>query len=226
MGDMGDNEDMTGRSTRAALAGAPVLLRALAAFGMLAALAAGCATAPTEVIETVTVVEAGPPAIPPDEVDWRGYFDDISAGAILVRLDARRLSYWAPGGTSYREFPAGIAEAPELEQLGLTRITRRAAQPSWSPTPSMLARNPELPRFVGPGPENPMGEHALYLSWQYYAIHGTNDPASIGRATTSGCIRLFPEHIAWLFEHAAIGTPVLVVREDAGAANASASSAG
>jgi lipoprotein-anchoring transpeptidase ErfK/SrfK len=207
---------MTKRSAPAT-ALAPMLARSLArALGVVfGALAAGCAATPAPAPETVTVVQAAAPPALPEEVDWRAYFDDISEGAILVRLDARRLSYWSPGGAAYREFPAGIAEAPELEQLGLTRITRRAERPSWSPTPSMLARNPELPRFVGPGPENPMGEHALYLGWRYYAIHGTNDPASIGRATTSGCIRLFAEHIAWLYEHAEIGTPVLVVHERA-----------
>jgi hypothetical protein len=177
----------------------------------IAALAGACAAAPAT--ETVTVIEVGAPPATADEVDWRDYFEDISAGAILVRLDARRLSYWGPGGASYREFPAGIAELPEYEQLGLTRITRRRAGPDWSPTPSMLLRNPDLPRHVPPGPDNPMGEHALYLGWRYYAIHGTNDPASIGRATTSGCIRLFAEHIAWLYDNAAVGTPVLVVRE-------------
>jgi lipoprotein-anchoring transpeptidase ErfK/SrfK len=149
------------------------------------------------------------------EADWRPYFDDLSKGAILVRLDARRLAYWSPGGESYREFPIGIAELPELERLGRTVIVRRKEHPDWRPTPSMLERNPGLPRHVPPGPDNPMGDYALYLDWPAYAIHGTNDPASIGRATTSGCIRLFPEHIAWLYAHAEVGTPVLVVRDEA-----------
>ncbi|MEO1505909.1 MAG: L,D-transpeptidase, partial [Pseudomonadota bacterium] len=83
----------------------------------------------------------------------------------------------------------------------------------------MLKRNPDLPRYVPPGPDNPLGEHALYLGWRYYAIHGSNDPTSIGRATTSGCIRLFPQHIAWLYEQAAVGTPVLIL-ERAGASAA------
>jgi lipoprotein-anchoring transpeptidase ErfK/SrfK len=166
---------------------------------------------------TATLELAAPPPAPPPpsaaEVKWRAYFEDISQGAILVRLDTRRLSYWSPEGDNYREFPIAVAQLPEYEMLGMTEVVRRRVDPDWRPTPSMLERNPGLPRYVPPGPDNPMGEHALYLGWTHYAIHGTNNPASIGRASTSGCIRMFPDHIAWLFEQVEIGTPVLVVRE-------------
>lgn len=188
-------------------------MRARAVIGAtaLAVLASACSATPNA--EIVTIVQP-PAAVPaPQELDWRPWFSDLSHGAILVRLDARRLSYWSPDGQAYREFPIAIAEAAEYERTGVTEIVRRREQPDWRPTPSMLERKPDLPPYVAPGPENPMGEHALYLGWEYYAIHGTNDPASIGRATTSGCIRLFPEHIAWLFEHAGNGTPVAVVHE-------------
>src|SRR5690606_38820754 len=181
--------------------------------GLIAALGAIAAGCSAHVTASETAVLAAAFDATPVEVDWRPYFDDLSKSAILVRLDARRLAYWSPGGEIYREFPIGIAELPELERLGRTEIIRRRERPDWRPTPSMLERDPSLPRYVPPGPDNPMGEHALYLGWQYYAIHGTNDPASIGRATTSGCIRLFPEHITWLYEHVEVGTPVLVVRE-------------
>ncbi len=75
----------------------------------------------------------------------------------------------------------------------------------------MSAENPDLPRTVPAGPDNPMGRFALYLHWQYFAIHGTNDPITVGRATTSGCFRLLPGHIAWLYEHARVGTEVAVI---------------
>ncbi len=189
---------------------APRRIQRLLGAAALALLGAACA-APAP--ETVTVVQPAPTPAAPEEVDWRPWFADISEGAILVRLDARRLSYWSPDGTTYREFPVGIAELPEYERTGRTEIVRRREQPDWRPTPSMLERKPDLPPYVPPGPENPMGEHALYLGWEYYAIHGTNDPASIGRASTSGCIRLFPEHIAWLFENAPNGMQVAVVHE-------------
>lgn len=150
---------------------------------------------------------------PPAEPDWRRYFRDMSNGAILVSLDDRRLSYWAPGAQSYREFPIAVPRSPDLERRGRTEIVRRRKNPSWRPTPAMLKRNPRLPKYVGPGPHNPLGERALYLGWRYYAIHGTNDPRSIGRAATSGCFRMFPKHIAWLYDRAPLGLPVRVVED-------------
>lgn len=194
--------------------------RGLRAIGRLAVVTMGliaCAAPPTEV-RTERFVRAALPE-PGPELDWREHFEDLHRGAILVDLDARRLHYWARGDAHYRSFPVAIASAPELERTGRTEIVRRRINPDWRPTPSMLKRNPDLPRYVPPGPDNPLGEHALYLGWRYYAIHGSNDPTSIGRATTSGCIRLFPQHIAWLYEQAAVGTPVLIL-ERAGASAA------
>lgn len=145
------------------------------------------------------------------QVDWREHFSSIRKGAILVDLDGHRLYYWSPDATTYREFPVGVPRSDDLERTGLTSVVRRRENPTWSPTPAMRKRNPDLPAFIGPGPENPMGERALYLGWRYYAIHGTNNPSSIGERTTSGCIRLYPEHVEWLYEQVQVGTPVRVV---------------
>ncbi len=164
------------------------------------------------IIEARTATpDIDPAAAPPTEINWRDHFSDISQGAILIQIDKRRLSYWAPGARSYRDFPIAVPRNPSLERRGETRIVRRRKNPDWRPTPDMLKRNPNLPAYVGPGPNNPLGRRALYLGWRYYAIHGTNSPDSIGRATTSGCFRLFDEHIEWLFDNAVIGTPVKVV---------------
>lgn len=165
---------------------------------------------------TMTVVVPADPPPPPPEPDWRAHFDDVSKGAILVNLETRRLSYWSPGAALYREFPIGVPRTDDLEKTGRTKIVRRRKNPDWRPTPSMIKRNPDLPRYVGPGPQNPMGERALYLGWRYYAIHGTNDPSSIGRRTTSGCFRMFPEHIEWLYDQAGVGVPVVVIDGAAG----------
>ena len=178
---------------------------------MLTPLVANCASDVQEHRVVVRQTAAVPDIAP--EVDWRAHFENVDEGAILVRLDERRLSYWSPEAETYREFPIAIAELAEFEKTGATSVVRRREAPDWRPTPSMLERNPDLPTYVPAGPENPMGSHALYLGWTHYAIHGTNDPASIGRASTSGCIRLFPEHIAWLYERVELGTPVHVVRE-------------
>jgi hypothetical protein len=161
-------------------------------------------------LEKIVVKRSDLP-IPPYEPDWRRHFKSVNKGAILVELEARRLSFWSPGGKIYREFPIGVPRSEDLERTGKTSVVRRRKNPDWRPTPLMIERNPDLPHYVGPGPENPMGEHAMYLGWKYYAIHGTNHPESIGQRTTSGCIRLFPEHVAWLFDQVVIGTPVIVV---------------
>ncbi len=75
----------------------------------------------------------------------------------------------------------------------------------------MLKRDPTLPRYVGPGPQNPLGTHALYLSWQYYRIHGTNDRRKIGRRASNGCIGLYNDQIAELFDPAVVGTQVKLI---------------
>jgi len=67
------------------------------------------------------------------------------------------------------------------------------------------------PEFVGPGPDNPLGSHALYLSWTYYRIHGTHDTRKIGRRSSNGCIGLYNEQIAELYELTKVGTQVLLI---------------
>jgi L,D-transpeptidase ErfK/SrfK len=95
--------------------------------------------------------------------------------------------------------------------LGQTEVVVKRVDPSWIPTPNIRKRHPEYPAVVPPGPDNPLGNLALYLGWPSYLIHGTNRPLSIGRRLTSGCIRLYPEHIEILFGMVKIDTPVTVV---------------
>ena len=83
--------------------------------------------------------------------------------------------------------------------------------PDWRPTESMRKRDPQLPEYMPPGPDNPLGTHALYLSWPNYRIHGTSDTRKIGRQSSSGCIGLYNEHIAELFAMTEVGTQVLVI---------------
>ena len=108
-------------------------------------------------------------------------------------------------------FPTSVPLTEDLTRLGYTSVVRMVEGPSWSPTPSMLKRNPEWPAYVGPGPENPLGTHALYLSWQYYRIHGTHDTRKIGRRSSNGCIGLYNEHIQELFALTKNGTQVKLI---------------
>ncbi|MBO9463799.1 putative L,D-transpeptidase ErfK/SrfK precursor [Pelagimonas phthalicica] len=143
-------------------------------------------------------------------LDWQPHFSNLNNGAILVDITSRALHYWEESG-AYHLFPSSVPLTEDLTRRGRTKVIRKVEGPSWRPTPSMRKRNPEWPDFVGPGPDNPLGTHALYLSWQYYRIHGTHDTRKIGRRSSNGCIGLYNEHIAQLFAMTKVGTQVLLI---------------
>ena len=143
--------------------------------------------------------------------DWRPYFTTLKNGAILVDLTSRALSFWSEDGGDFRLFPTSVPVSPDLTRTGRTEIIRKVEGPSWAPTPEMKKRNPEWPDFVPPGPDNPMGTHALWLSWQYYRIHGTHDTRKIGLKSSNGCIGMYNEHIVQLYNLTKIGTQVLIM---------------
>ena len=130
--------------------------------------------------------------------------------AILVNVNDRVLHYWGSDGF-YRIYPTSVPLTEEMTRRGRTSITLKRPDPDWRPTAAMLARNPALPTFVPPGPDNPLGIRALNLGWPSYRIHGTNDIRKIGRQSSSGCIGLFNEHILEVYDRAQIGTPVLLI---------------
>lgn len=144
-------------------------------------------------------------------LDWRPYFSNLKNGAILVDMTSRALHFWSEDQVIYNLYPSSVPMSDELTRRGRTRVVKKVEGPSWRPTPSMLERNPEWPEFMPPGPENPLGTHALYLSWQYYRIHGTHDTRKIGRRSSNGCIGLYNEHINELFSLTKVGTQVLLI---------------
>ena len=144
-------------------------------------------------------------------LDWKSYFSNLNNGAILVDIASRALHYWSEDEAIYKLFPSSVPLSEELTRRGTTQITQKIISPSWRPTPSMLKRNPEWPAFIGPGPDNPLGTHALYLGWKFYRIHGTHDTRKIGRRSSNGCIGLYNRHIAELFDLSKIGTQVLLI---------------
>lgn len=143
--------------------------------------------------------------------EWQTYFSDLTNGAILCDLTSRAVHYWSEDQSIYRLFPSSVPVSPDLTRTGRTEIIKKVEGPSWSPTPEMKKRNPDWPPFVGPGPDNPLGTHALWLSWQYYRIHGTHDTRKIGRKSSNGCIGLYNEHIKELYALTVVGTQVLVI---------------
>jgi len=139
---------------------------------------------------------------------WQDHFDNLRNGAILCDIDSRAVQFWSEDESIYKLYPSSVPLTEELTRRGYTTVVRKVDGPSWRPTPSMKERNPEWPDFVGPGPDNPLGTHALYLSWQYYRVHGTGDTRKIGRQSSNGCIGLYNEHIEELFGLAEVGTQV------------------
>ena len=143
--------------------------------------------------------------------DWKTHFSNLKNGAILVDTQSRALHYWSEDESIYRLYPSSVPLTEEMTRRGRTSVIRKVEGPSWAPTPSMKKRNPEWPDHIPPGPDNPLGTHALYLTWKYYRIHGTHDTRKIGRKSSNGCIGLYNQHIAELFAMTNVGTQVLLI---------------
>jgi L,D-transpeptidase ErfK/SrfK len=136
---------------------------------------------------------------------------DAAPEGVVINLADMRLYYFAEPGGAMQSFPIGIGRDGLLTPLGSTEVVRKTKDPTWRPTPRMRAEDPALPEAVPPGPDNPLGNRAMYLGWSQYLIHGTNKPLGIGRRTSSGCVRMYPEDVEYLYDRVAIGTKVTVV---------------
>src|ERR1700722_16549273 len=108
---------------------------------------------------------------------------------------------------------------------GVQTITNKAEWPDWHPPAQMIPRQPYLPRFMAGGPGNPLGARAMYLGASEYRIHSTNDPTTIGKFVSSGCIRLTNEDVADLFSRVDVGTRVVVLPKNAAHIEARATTA-
>ena len=144
-------------------------------------------------------------------LDWQPYFTNLDNGAVLVDTVSRALHYWSADQSFYKLYPTSVPVSADLTRLGRTEIIKKDPAPSWRPTPSMKDRNPDWPDFIPAGPDSPLGTRAMWLSWEYYRIHGTHDTRKIGRKSSNGCIGMYNEHVEELFELAQIGTQVLLI---------------
>ncbi|MCB1532838.1 MAG: L,D-transpeptidase family protein [Alphaproteobacteria bacterium] len=140
----------------------------------------------------------------------RHIFPDAPHDGIVINLPEMRLYAFLEGKEPVT-FPLGVGREGLETPTGTTKIVRKKEGPIWTPTPRMREDDPLLKESYGPGPDNPMGTHAMYLGWPQYAIHGTNRPFGIGRRVSSGCIRMYPEDIEVFFEMVPVGTKVTVV---------------
>ncbi len=130
---------------------------------------------------------------------------------IVINLAEMRLYYYQDSDQLPISLPIGIGREGLSTPTGVTKVVRKKEAPTWRPTKRMRDEDPKLPAVVEPGPDNPLGDYALYLGWPQYAIHGTNKPYGIGRRVSSGCIRMYPEGIDKLFSRVPVGTAVNVV---------------
>jgi L,D-transpeptidase ErfK/SrfK len=142
---------------------------------------------------------------------------------IVLNLPEHRLYYFPkphPGEQPVViTYPVSIGKMDWRTPLGETRVIAKIRKPSWYPPESIrkehAANGDPLPKVIGPGPDNPLGDFALRLAAGHgeYMIHGTNNPVAVGMAVTHGCIRMYPEDVAALFALIPVGTPVRLINE-------------
>jgi L,D-transpeptidase ErfK/SrfK len=144
---------------------------------------------------------------------------DTPRKGIVVNLATMRLFQYTEDNTSLlvTTYPVGVGTNERPTPTGRMHVARKAIRPTWR-VPASIAEDHRkkgdiLPAAVPPGPDNPLGEYALYLSKSGYLIHGTNKPASIGLTATNGCLRLYPENVKTLFDDTPVKTPVLIVNQ-------------
>ena len=134
-------------------------------------------------------------------------------GTVIIDTGNTALYYVLDRGRAIR-YGVGVGRNG-FTWSGVQTVAHKAEWPDWHPPAQMIARQPYLPRFMAGGPGNPLGARAIYLGSSEYRIHGTNDPATIGKFVSSGCIRLTNEDVIDLFDRVSIGTKVVVLPKDA-----------
>ncbi len=135
---------------------------------------------------------------------------NVERKGIVINLSQLRLYYFIDKQTVL-SFPIGIGRDGWQTPIGKTYITWKRKDPTWTPPASIRAQDPDLPKIVPAGPDNPMGQYAIYLKLPNIAIHGTNKPNGIGSRSSHGCIRMFPEDIELLFSKVDKNTPVNII---------------
>lgn len=137
------------------------------------------------------------------------YATHEAAGTIVIDT-ANTVLYYVLGNNRAIRYGVGVGREG-FTWSGTQNITRKAEWPDWHPPTEMIARQPYLPRFMAGGPGNPLGARAMYLGSSVYRIHGTNDPSTIGKFVSSGCIRLTNPDVEDLFSRVNVGTRVVVL---------------
>jgi lipoprotein-anchoring transpeptidase ErfK/SrfK len=143
--------------------------------------------------------------IPRTVVPFSGY----EPGTIVISTKEKRLYLVQNDGTALK-YGIGVGKQG-FAWKGTETVSRKAEWPDWTPPKEMIARRPELPDHMEGGLNNPLGARALYLGSTLYRIHGTNEPNSIGKAVSSGCIRMANPDVMDLYSRVSVGTKVVVL---------------
>ena len=136
------------------------------------------------------------------------YSGNHAPGTIVINTAERKLYLVQEGGTALR-YGIGVGRVG-FTWKGVRKVTDKKEWPSWTPPPQMLKRQPNLPRHMAGGIDNPLGARAMYLGGTLYRIHGSNEPETIGQAVSSGCFRMTNDDVKDLYERVSIGTTVIV----------------
>jgi lipoprotein-anchoring transpeptidase ErfK/SrfK len=176
----------------------------------------------------IALAAGATPASAQDLFSWLwggGYRSEVSfhpsvqPRQIIVSFGDRKL-YWVQGRGQAISYPIAIPRE-QSRWSGVTNVTMKRENPSWTPTPTMRAENPRLPMWVPGGhPMNPLGVRALYLGSSAYRIHGTDAPWTIGSAVSKGCIRMYNQDVLDLYPRVRVGTKVTVTWNSYGSSGA------
>jgi lipoprotein-anchoring transpeptidase ErfK/SrfK len=183
----------------------------------IALTASGCVSAPREMVEVDGVTYNKRAPIPPEYRRQRVRYDrGGEPGSIVVDTNDKFL-YVVEGGGWATRYGVGVGQAG-LSLKGNATVGHKAEWPSWTPTENMMRRKPRLVQYAGGvpgGPDNPLGARALYLyrggKDTMFRVHGTNEPWSIGRAVSSGCVRLLNDDVIELYDRTPVGTSVTII---------------
>jgi lipoprotein-anchoring transpeptidase ErfK/SrfK len=216
------NRRLSSRAAGALAIGAALLLSPLGATAA-SAQALGYASAPQSAFPSDNMLTPTEPALT-DESDGSVLperlrravvaFNTREAPGTVVIDTGNTVLYFVLGQGRAIRYGVGVGREG-FTWSGVQTISRKAEWPDWHPPAQMIARQPYLPRFVAGGPGNPLGARAMYLGTSDYRIHGTNDPTTIGKFVSSGCIRLTNEDVADLFSRVDVGTKVVVLPKNA-----------
>jgi lipoprotein-anchoring transpeptidase ErfK/SrfK len=158
-----------------------------------------------------TIDDQTAPSALPDNLRRQlvAYTGPEAAGTIIIDTPHTYLYYVLGGGRAIR-YGIGVGR-DGFRWSGVQTVARKQEWPDWYPPAEMIARQPYLPRMMSGGPGNPLGARAMYLGNSEYRIHGTNDPSTIGKRVSSGCIRLTNEDVEDLYNRVTLGTKVVVM---------------